>query len=73
MSRTGLGRAAFHCNPVLKEVIGCIHFFIKGEEMVVEGGTKNKPKKTGEAYQIVSSSGKLDRLLHEVQDQGLGF
>ena len=45
MSGTGLARAAFHCYPVLKVVIGCIPFFLKWEEMVVEGGTKKPPFK----------------------------
>ena len=44
MSVTGLGRAAFHCYPVLKVVIGCIPFFLKWEEMVVEGGKKKEKR-----------------------------
>ena len=41
VSGPGLGRAAFHRQPVLQVVIGCIPFFLKWEEVVVEGGTKN--------------------------------
>ena len=31
-SDTGLGRAAFHCYPALKVVIGCIPFFLSGRK-----------------------------------------
>ena len=43
MSGTGLVRAAFHCYPVLTVVIGCIPFFLKWEEMVVEGVVVKSP------------------------------
>ena len=39
-SGTGLDRAAFHCYPELKVVIGCILFSLKWEEMVVDRGAK---------------------------------
>ena len=42
VSGTELGRAAFHCNPVLKVIIGSIPFFLWWDEMVVEGGTTKK-------------------------------
>ena len=41
VSGTRLSRAAYHCYPVLKIVIGWIPSFVKGEEMEVEGGTKS--------------------------------
>ena len=49
MSGTGLGRAAFHCYPVLKIVF-------KWEETVEEGGTKecNEGQLTNSAPEVTA-------------------
>ena len=61
MSGTGLGRAAFHCSPVLKVVMGCIPFFLKLEDMVVEGGTKNYYRKDQIVRKITNFKNSLVR------------
>ena len=63
MKNTGLGRAAFHCYPVLKVVIHRVYpFFLLWEDMVVEGGTKKRRIKTKYLTTIGSITSSLDKI-----------
>ena len=42
MNGTGLIRAAFYCNPVLKVVIGCVTLILSGRKKAKKDGTINK-------------------------------
>ena len=74
---TGLARAAFHCYPVFKVVIGCITFFLK-----VGGNGKRTHKNWCSLKMIVAteafSRGKMlpstkDISKHEVSQQSFSF
>ena len=78
MSDTGLGRAAFHCYPVLNVVIGCIPFLLKGEKMVVEGGTKktlrfgaSELEPTSDIFAVSSKSSHLSLIVSKRQVCGV--